>query len=167
MAHPNSLHLADMTNSLKLVFRVTLFAGVAIAGALATLALLRLSETEDPAAVVGAFDALQAPLTWFVPLIYLVLSLLAARTYSRKETSALPLFFAWLYFAMFTAIDYMWMSSRVFQYTKDTDTWQGGFSVAPLLGGMLIGFSVAVSLGLLLSARNKRKDFHPPAANQA
>lgn len=142
---------------MKLAFRFTLLAGTALAGSLVLLAMVKLSHTEEPIRTAESFKALQAPLTWLVPLFYVVLSLLAARPFARNQGSILPLVAAWLYFAGFTAIDYVWMSSSVFQYTKDTGTWRGGFLASPIFGGLLIVLSISASFGLFDLARRQRR----------
>lgn len=114
-----------------------------------------LGRSGDAAADVARFEALQAPLTWLVPLVFLVLVFVQARSYLARRASGWGFLIGWGYLALFTALDYVWLSSRLFQYTKDTDTWQGGFSVAPLLGGLwiVLGGGFVGSLWLGLGAR--------------
>lgn len=138
------------------LYLLILAAGSAIPAVLAWLCVQTLGETGDAADIVSRFDALQRPLTWIVPLVFFLLHWAQAGAYVRGGASGWLFVCTWAYFALFTAIDYVWLSDKIFRYTKDTGTWQGGFSVFPLVGAALIGFAGLLSLALFARLRARR-----------
>ena len=52
---------------------------------------------------------------WIVPIVFVLLHWVQARAYLRREVSGWLFVCTWGYFALFTAIDYVWLSDKVFK----------------------------------------------------
>ena len=145
-----------MAGNISPLYLLIMTAGSAIPAVLVRLCVQVLDESGDAAEIVSRFDTLQRPLTWIVPIVFVLLHWVQARAYLRREVSGWLFVCTWGYFALFTAIDYVWLSDKVFRYAKDSGAGQGGFSVFPLLGAVLIGFAGLLSLAIFSRLRGRR-----------
>ena len=145
-----------MAGSISPLYLLIMTAGATVPAVLARLCVQMLDESGDPAEIVRRFDTLQRPLTWIVPLVFVLLHWVQAGAYLRREVSGWLFVCTWGYFALFTAIDYVWLSDKVFRYAKDTGAGQGGFSVFPLVGAVLIGVAGLASLAIFSRLRARR-----------
>jgi hypothetical protein len=137
-------------------FLVTLAIGSALGAVLTKLCLDTLDSGEEAQLITQNFVDTQGWLTRGVPLVSFALLFIQARAYKQNRAPGGFFVLCWLYFALFTAIDYVWLSDVVFRHTKSTGTWEGGFNALGILGAALIpAFGLACGAGYVV-ARSQR-----------
>lgn len=142
-------------------FSLALGLGTASASILAWRCLRTLGSGQDAEAITNEFGRLQGQLSWCVPLVFILLLFLQVHAYLRRGASGWIFVVGWLYFVLFTAVDYVWLSDAVFRHTKETGTWRGGFNAMGLVGIFLALIGGLVSLVLLAIVRSRRRRHVP------
>jgi len=80
-----------------------------------------------------AYHEISSVMTYAVPLSFVVLIVFSNQIFLKTE-KARYFFFSFLFFALFTVIDYVYIGEMYFHFIKDNGIWKGGFSVIGLAG---------------------------------
>ena len=131
--------------------------GSILGGILAWLCIRTLSSDEEAVAITRQFGSLQAVLTWSVLFTFALLLAVQTQAFIRRGASGRIYIYGWLYLLIFTGVDYVWLSEAVFQHTKATNTWEGGFNAMAFVGLAQVTLGGLVSLVLFLVARGRRQ----------
>ncbi len=104
----------------------------------------------------SAYHEISTVLTYAVPLAFLLLLVPASMIFMLTDRMRYFMY-AYLFFAVFTVFDYVYVGELYFHFIKNSGLWKGGFSVMGLAGLFLCfcAFIIAAANYLILSTIKK------------
>ncbi len=150
----------------KTIYFAVLVASILLMGFFTFYSWAWLQSIGQPAVAVAGYDfhaGLAIPALWISFVILLVIGNVILWT----TRNGWALWSSFGYLAVFIVIQYFWLNEALFHFKKDAGLWQGGFSVGPIVGAVMI---VAAGIGTffdhMLIVRLQRK-VNPPTDVEA
>jgi hypothetical protein len=107
-----------------------------------------------------AYHVISSTLTFGVPAALLVLLVFAGVAFWKTEKGRYFVF-AFLFFSVFTIIDYVYIGELYFHFTKNNGLWKGGFSVMGLAGLFLCFCALIITVVVYLVLNTFKKMLSP------
>ena len=103
-----------------------------------------------------AYHDISSVLTYAVPSAFLILLVFSSAIFRRSDKMRYFMF-SFLFFSVFTVIDYVFIGEMYFLFIKNNGLWKGGFSIMALAGLFLCfcAFIIAAANYLILSTIKK------------
>lgn len=77
----------------------------------------------------------------FVNLSWIALVFYSTLLIRNRKLPLRTLWYAWVYFALFTGVNYIFLREQYFEIISNTEFWEGGFNMSPFVGLFWIGLA--------------------------
>lgn len=119
--------------------------------------VLSFTQTLDMRAFMIEHNDRDMRLFRFVNLSWIALVFYSALLIRNRKLSLRTLWYSWVYFVLFTGVNYVILREQYFQIISNTEFWEGGFNMSPFIGLMSIGLAALFTLLLRIVLRRSIK----------
>lgn len=124
-----------------------------------------LTAYESAESAQESYHVISSTLTFGLPVALIVLLVFAGVIFWKTEKGRY-FFYAFLFFSVFTIIDYVYIGELYFHFIKNNGLWKGGFSVMGLAGLFLCFCALIITVVIYLVLNTFKKMLSPKTISQ-